>query len=317
MTDVRCSAAAPCPPPRRRVAARGRRRARRATLPNALPRLRHRARSLVGALAAGRPVLTSILSQGLPAPSRRPVADVIRPEMIDVDPLPDAEGDRDPADFAEVLTWQRDVTLADWNAVIEARSGSAVRGGRRDRHAIRHRSRRGQRRHQLRDRFVADPDPGRPDASSFDVLASANVDNWLKGTSTATCPTRASSSRPSTGAGRRAGRGRRDRSSASPGTSSPMSTPPPSARGRRSCGGLRGLALHDAGRDRSGGAHRRREPRSISRSSRRRTGSPTSSRSTSTISRPCPRSSSAFWGWRSSSTLRPAALGAASWAGSC
>ncbi len=124
-----------------------------------------------------------ILSKGLPAFTQAYFSlDVtFDPAIVKVDDRPvQAEG-QSAADYRrEVLTWERKVTLVNWNKVVEA----AVRAKAGDSDI----DSRGlltlvetSERFKLRDMFVADPSLlGK--TVPVTLLASANVDNWLKGT---------------------------------------------------------------------------------------------------------------------------------------
>lgn len=138
--------------------------------------------AIAAALAFVAILFTMILSKGLPAFQQASLSLPVTfsEELIEVDPKPLREAGQSAADFqAASLRWQRDVTLVNWNRVLE----NAVRTiapdveiETRDLQSIIDNGER----FKLRDAFVADPSIlGR--TIQMDVLASADVDNWLKG----------------------------------------------------------------------------------------------------------------------------------------
>jgi phosphate transport system permease protein len=104
------------------------------------------------------------------------------PEIVKVDAKPQQKPGQSAADYrAELLAWERAVTLVNWNRVIE----QAVRAKAPADFAIDARQLltlvETNERFRLRDMFVADPSLlGR--TVPVRMLASANADNWLKGT---------------------------------------------------------------------------------------------------------------------------------------
>jgi phosphate transport system permease protein len=123
-----------------------------------------------------------ILGKGLPAFSQAAIDLQVTfdPEIVDVDPKPVPQEGQSPADYQRaVLDWERQVTMVNWNRIIEASLRKAAPGMEFD-------ARQGlsiietNERFTLRDMFVADPGLlGR--TVPVTMLASANADNWLKG----------------------------------------------------------------------------------------------------------------------------------------
>jgi phosphate transport system permease protein len=124
----------------------------------------------------------SILIQGLPA-FWQPAANLqvtFDPEIVKVDPKPEAQPGQSPAEHRRaLLDWERQVTMANWNKVIE----NAVRAAAPD---VTFNARDAQafvspnQRFMLRDMFVANPDL-LGQTVDVQLLLSANVDTWLKG----------------------------------------------------------------------------------------------------------------------------------------
>src|SRR5699024_10953005 len=102
--------------------------------------------------------------------------------IIDVGPPPQRQAGQSEADFrAENLTWQRQVTMSNWNRIVEQAvmeaAPAGVEIGTRDVLALIDAGER----HRLRNMFVADP-ALLGERLRVDMLASADTDNWLKGT---------------------------------------------------------------------------------------------------------------------------------------
>jgi len=124
-----------------------------------------------------------ILVKGLPAFTQATLhLDVFfDPEIIEVDPRPEQRPGQSLADFQrDLLAWERQVTLVNWNRVVE----NALRNAAPDfeidsRQALSLVE--NNERFLLRDRFVENPGI-LGQTVRVDMLASANVDNWLKGT---------------------------------------------------------------------------------------------------------------------------------------
>lgn len=127
-------------------------------------------------------LFTIILAKGLPAFTQASLTlDVaFDPAIVKVEEKPQQQAGQSPADYRRaVLDWERQVTMLNWNRVVE----QAVRAAAPDTAAD---SRQilsvveTNARFQLRDMFVADPGLlGR--TVPVAMLASANADNWLKG----------------------------------------------------------------------------------------------------------------------------------------
>ncbi|MBX3579697.1 MAG: phosphate ABC transporter permease PstA [Rhizobiaceae bacterium] len=124
----------------------------------------------------------SILHDGLPS-FWQPAANLkigFDPEIVKVSPKPVPAPGQSPAEFQRLmLDWEREVTMVNWNRVIE----NAVKAAAPD---IELTPREVQafvsnnQRFRLRDMFVADPGLlGK--TVDLSLLLSANVDNWLKG----------------------------------------------------------------------------------------------------------------------------------------
>ena len=124
-----------------------------------------------------------ILTKGLPAFTQATLTlDVtFDPQIIRVDPKPVAQSGQSPADYrAEVLAWERAVTMVNWNRVIEnALKVTAPDFDINARQALSLVE--NNERFRLRDMFVANPGL-LGQTVRIDMLASANADNWLKGT---------------------------------------------------------------------------------------------------------------------------------------
>lgn len=125
-----------------------------------------------------------VVSKGYPAFTQANLSTVVYfdPEIIDVEPPPERQAGQSEADFrAAELVWQRQVTMSNWNRIVEqavleaAPPGFEISG--RDALALVDAGER----HRLRDMFVDDPNLLGARIRT-DMLASANADNWLKGT---------------------------------------------------------------------------------------------------------------------------------------
>ncbi|MGK2229578.1 phosphate ABC transporter permease PstA, partial [Devosia sp.] len=98
-----------------------------------------------------------------------------------VDPEPVQEAGQSDADYnAVLLKWQRNVAMLNWNKVIAAAMTEAAPAGfeisSKDILTIPETNAR----HVVREAFVADPSL-LGQSKDFSLLASANVDNWVKG----------------------------------------------------------------------------------------------------------------------------------------
>jgi len=125
-----------------------------------------------------------VIAKGYPAFTQAKLSTVayFDPEIIDVGPPPERQAGQSQAGFrAESLAWQRRVTMANWNLIVEeAVRAAAPSGFEIDRRAALALVDGGER-HRLRDLFVADPGL-LGQRVPIELLASADVDNWLKGT---------------------------------------------------------------------------------------------------------------------------------------
>ena len=161
---------------------------------HASPRLRRRRRSeaifrsaglgaILVALGLVAALFTMIVVQGAPAFTQATFSlDVhFDPTVLPADPPPARAADQSAADHrAARLAWERQAALANWNAIVEAalrRAAPNVEIDSRSALSIIETSER----HRLRERFVADPGL-LGQTLQLDMLASANADNWLKGT---------------------------------------------------------------------------------------------------------------------------------------
>lgn len=102
------------------------------------------------------------------------------PEIIESDPRPVQQQGQSPADYqAELLRWERAVTLSNWNAVVAdsiQKLAPDLELGRKDGLELVTSSVR----YQLRDMFVENPDL-LGQTVTVRMLGSANTDVWLKG----------------------------------------------------------------------------------------------------------------------------------------
>ena len=124
----------------------------------------------------------SILIHGLPA-FWQPTVDLqvtFDPAIVKVDPKPERQPGQSDAEFRRAtLDWERAVTMVNWNRVIENAVRQAAPGVEftpRDSQALVSSNQR----FVLRDMFVADPGL-LGQTVELSLLASANVDTWLKG----------------------------------------------------------------------------------------------------------------------------------------
>ena len=125
-----------------------------------------------------------VISKGYPAftQANATLEVYFDPEILSFDPAPVREAGQSDADYrAAHLRWQRTVTMANWNRIVEnAVVNAAPQGfeiGSREALALIDAGER----HRLRDMFVANPNL-LGQRVRVDMLASANTDNWLKGT---------------------------------------------------------------------------------------------------------------------------------------
>ena len=138
--------------------------------------------AIAAALAFVAILFGIILSKGLPSFTQASMTLEVffDPEIVEIDPRPVQEEGQSPADYrAAVLAWERDVTMVNWNRVIQAAVEQAVPGAEADARSVQAVVD-GNERFRLRDMVVADPGlVGQ--RVQVKMLASANVDNWLKG----------------------------------------------------------------------------------------------------------------------------------------
>ena len=127
-------------------------------------------------------LFSMILYKGLPAFSQAMLTVDVHfdPEIVRVDPMPvQADGQSDAEFQKEMLGWQRDVTMVNWNRVVEASIRNAAPGTDADARSILSVVETSER-FRLRDMFVENPGL-LGQTVSVTMLASANTDNWLKG----------------------------------------------------------------------------------------------------------------------------------------
>lgn len=145
--------------------------------------------SIAAALGFVAILFGMIISKGLPSfwQSTLHAEVYFDPELIEGGPQPERQDSASDADYRAAITqWQRDVTLSNWNAIVE----TAVRRTAPD---FDIESREilalvtSAARFQLRDRYIADP-AVLGQTVPVTMLASANTDNWLKGTIDRTQP---------------------------------------------------------------------------------------------------------------------------------
>jgi phosphate transport system permease protein len=124
-----------------------------------------------------------VLQRGLPAFQQAQVTvDVyFDPEIVDLGERPVRAAGQSPADYQAALNgWLRDAALLNWNRLIETSIRNIVpefQGDARDIAAMIDSSQR----FVIRDAFTNDPSL-LGQTREFALLASANADNWLKGT---------------------------------------------------------------------------------------------------------------------------------------
>jgi len=127
-------------------------------------------------------LFSMILYQGLPAFTQASLTvDVyFDPEIVEVDPMPARADGQSEAEYSRaVLGWQRDVTMVNWNRVVEASIRAAAPETDADTRSILSVVETSER-FRLRDMFVENPGL-LGQTVSVTMLASANTDNWLKG----------------------------------------------------------------------------------------------------------------------------------------
>lgn len=140
--------------------------------------------SVILALGFVAILFVTVVSKGLPSfqQARLHLEVFFDPAIIDVGPPPERAPGQSEADYrAAYLGWQRDLALLNWNQIVETAIRNAAPEGfeidSRQALSIAETSER----HTLRERFVQAPGL-LGQTVPVDLLASANVDNWLKGT---------------------------------------------------------------------------------------------------------------------------------------
>lgn len=139
--------------------------------------------AVVMALGVVASLFATILGKGLPAFQQPYITATVTfdPEIINIGPEPVRQAGQSEADFRAVsLAWQRQLAMLNWNSIVEQSMRQLVPEGfeidTRSLLSIVETSER----HRVRELLVADPTLlGR--TVTLDLLASANVDNWLKG----------------------------------------------------------------------------------------------------------------------------------------
>jgi phosphate transport system permease protein len=128
-------------------------------------------------------LFADVLRKGLPAFSQATLHLEVNfdPQILGVEPAPVRAAGQSDADFADAdLKWRRSVALLNWNKVIEASMRTLLPAGleidSRQLLTVPETNAR----HVVREAFVADPSL-MGQKQTFSLLASANVDNWVKG----------------------------------------------------------------------------------------------------------------------------------------
>lgn len=128
-------------------------------------------------------LFADVLRKGLPAFSQATLHLEVsfEPEILGVDPAPVRTAGQSDADFADAdIKWRRSVAMLNWNNVIEASMRALLPSGfeidSRQLLTVPETNAR----HVVREAFIADPSL-MGQKKSFSLLASANVDNWVKG----------------------------------------------------------------------------------------------------------------------------------------
>lgn len=138
--------------------------------------------AICAALAVVGMLFSIILSKGIPAfwQANLQIEAFFDPEIIKVAPKPIKQAGESTADSEKArLAWERQVTLVNWNRIIETSIRKAAPDAEIDtKQALSIVETNG--RFQLRDMFVKDPSL-LGQTVAVDLLASANADNWLKG----------------------------------------------------------------------------------------------------------------------------------------
>lgn len=138
--------------------------------------------AIVAALGFVAILFSMILYKGLPAFTQATATLEVYfdPEVIKVGDAPARQQVQSDAEFQKAQhSWQRQVTMLNWNKLIEASLAKAAPDMQVDTRSALSIIETSER-FKLRDMFVADPTL-RGKTVAVDLLASANADNWLKG----------------------------------------------------------------------------------------------------------------------------------------
>ncbi len=140
--------------------------------------------ALLSALGFVALLFGDVLIKGIPAftQSNLHLEVSFDPETLKIEPAPVRAAGQSDADFQQArLGWERKVAMLNWNRVVEAAlRAAAPEGFEIDSRQILTIAETNAR-HELRAMFVSDPSLlGK--SAKVDLLASANADNWIKGT---------------------------------------------------------------------------------------------------------------------------------------
>lgn len=139
--------------------------------------------SIAAALGFVAILFGMIISKGLPSfwQSTLHVEVYFDPELIEGGPQPQRADSASDADYQQAMVqWQRDVTLSNWNAIVETAVRAAAPQFEIETSDVLELVTSAAR-FQLRDRYFANPEV-LGQTVPVTMLASANTDNWLKGT---------------------------------------------------------------------------------------------------------------------------------------
>lgn len=129
-------------------------------------------------------LFTDILRRGIPAfqQTNLHLSATFDPEIIKVGPPPVRAPGQSDAEFRDAsLKWQRELAMLNWNKIVEASLRAAAPAGYEIDSKVLLAIAETDARHRLREMFVADPTLlGK--TVKVDLMASANADNWIKGT---------------------------------------------------------------------------------------------------------------------------------------
>jgi phosphate transport system permease protein len=139
--------------------------------------------SIVAALGFVAVLFGMILAKGMPSfwQSTVHMEAYFDPELIEGGPQPERQAFPSEAEFEQAMaTWQRNVTLSNWNSIVETALRAEAPGFEIEtRDLLELVTSSG--RFTLRDMYFANPDI-LGQTVPVSILASANTDNWLKGT---------------------------------------------------------------------------------------------------------------------------------------